>query len=368
MTTLIDSDVRRIGMRQRNSLLPRPMSARGFLLTVLLLVLALFAGTVALPHNPYIRYQMLRNTLHERAQWIYERTHFDPTPIDIIVVGPSRSASAIDAPLLSQLLSDRLGRPIHTVNFSFSQRGEDLNYAIVKETLKSKHPAVILDAVIEQQERGGHPAFRDLADTRDILQAPLLFNKNYASNLARLPYRQLELAWYSLFPQAGGFNPDFDPARYAGTDLDRKHFPWREQDEQTGATTEMNKQLPAVYLQKNIEVASQMYTAGIRRRILPSFLEYKEFAVARTSYEGIATLAAQHGAKLALLYQPYYRGPAQPFDSTYYEKIGPILNPASFISRDAKNYEDVAHYSDEGARRMTEWLATELQPMLSTSR
>ena len=118
MTTLIDSDVRRIGMRQRNSLLPRPMSARGFLLTVLLLVLALFAGTVALPHNPYIRYQMLRNTLHERAQWIYERTHFDPTPIDIIVVGPSRSASAIDAPLLSQLLSDRLGRPIHTVNLT----------------------------------------------------------------------------------------------------------------------------------------------------------------------------------------------------------------------------------------------------------
>lgn len=345
------------------SWLTRIMGARLFLTTVVGFVVALLVATIALPHDPYIRYQLLRNTLHARAVWVYERIHFDPTPIDVVIVGPSRSASGVDAPMLSKILSDRLGRKINVVNFSFSQRGEDLSYAIVKETFKAKQPKLVIDAVIEQQERGGHPAFRDLADVGDILGAPIVFNKSYLANLARLPFRQLQLAFDTAFASAVGFSRNFDSSAYIGSDLPRRHFPWREPD-----AAVPRRDLPAAYLEKDIEAASRAYASSLTKPILPAFLRANEFAVARHSYETIRTLVDRHGAKLILLYQPYYKGPAEPFDARYYDHVGPILNPAGVVKDDAANYEDVAHFSDQGARKLTEWLGQQLVPYLSSGK
>src|ERR1700743_2933055 len=85
-----------------------------FLLALFALSFALYCVvTYLLPHDRYIRYQQLTKSDLFRSRWVYERIHYDKTPIDVAIVGSSRVEAAISAPILEKELSDKLGRPIH---------------------------------------------------------------------------------------------------------------------------------------------------------------------------------------------------------------------------------------------------------------
>jgi hypothetical protein len=354
MTSLNIADVTQQSIPVRQAVWKRPLRLSAVILIMVGLGASLLAGTTMLPHDPYIRYQTLRGTFHERAVWVYERIHFDPTPIDVLLVGPSRMATGVDGPALSKLLSQQMKVDIKAVNFAFTQPGEDLDYVIAKETLSAKRVKLIVAAVTEQESRTGHPAFRELADRDDVVKAPILFNRGFLKNLAYLPMRQLRLAWYTLNPAAGGYQSHFNPAAYEGSELDtRKRFTWRRPDEPENLNP----------TEAQLALETQRYERTVLRRILPPFLDRVEFAVARTYFAKIKELADQHGAKLVLLYLPYYKGPEQPFDSAKYENIGPILKP-SFLISDWTTREDSAHYSDSGAAKLTAWLSIQLEPYL----
>jgi hypothetical protein len=356
MTSLNIADVTQQGTPVRQAAWQRPLQLSVVILIMVGLAASLLAGTVLLPHDPYIRYQALRGTLHERSAWIYERVHFDPAPIDVLFVGPSRMASGVDGPALSELLSQQMKADIKAVNFAFAQPGDDLFYAIAKEALSAKRVKLIVAGIIELQGRSGHPAFRELADRDDVLTEPILFNRGFLKNLAYLPMRQMRLAWYTLNPAAGGYQSHFNPAAYEGTDLDtRNRFSWRPPDVPANANPPTEAQLA---------LESQNYTRTLIHGILPPPLDRLEFAVARTYFAKLKALADQHGAKLVLLYLPYYKGPEQPFDSAQYENIGPILTPSFLISDWTAREGDAAHFSDSGAARLSAWLSIQLEPYL----
>jgi hypothetical protein len=355
MTSINIADVAQQSTSLRRAAWKRPLNLSVVVLIMVGLAVSLLAGTILLPHDPYIRYQTLRGTLHERAAWIYERIHFDPTPIDVLFVGPSRIASGVDGPALSKLLSQQMKVDIKVVNFAFAQPGDDLFYVIAKETLSAKRVKLIVAGVIELQGRSGHPAFRELADRDDVLKAPILFNRGFLKNLAYLPMRQLRLAWYTLNPAAGGYQSHFNPAAYEGSDLDtRKRFGWRLPD------MPVNPDLTEAQL----TLESQKYDRTLIHRFLPPLLDRVEFAVARNYFAKLKELADQHGAKLVLLYLPYYKGPEQPFDSAQYENIGPILKPPSFLTSDWTTRENLAHFSDSGAAKISSWVSIQLEPYL----
>lgn len=69
----------------------RGLRAHLVVLKILGLALVLAGGACLLPDNPYQRWQLLDGTMHASARWIYERTHFDPRSIDVVIVGPSRT-------------------------------------------------------------------------------------------------------------------------------------------------------------------------------------------------------------------------------------------------------------------------------------
>src|ERR1700721_2540665 len=66
-----------------------------------------------LPHDRYIRYQQLTESDLFRTRWVYERIHYDKTPIDVAIIGSSRLETSLSAPILEKELSEKLGRPIH---------------------------------------------------------------------------------------------------------------------------------------------------------------------------------------------------------------------------------------------------------------
>jgi hypothetical protein len=327
----------------------RPFPAGRACLAILGFALAFAAMTLALPTSDYQRYELLAGTIHARSRWIYERIHNDPTPIDIVVIGSSRTGAGIDA----RRLGAETGR--HVVNFSLPEAGRNINYAIIDEMLKTKTPKMILLGVTEKPSRTGHSTFRYLAPAPMLLDPGYVGNINYLSDLGYLPYRQMKLFAATLFPTTMELPSTFDPARYAGPVYDTTQdivLP-------DGTVKPTGVPAPLPELQRGV----RKLEAGMRPPILPARFADYEFGDERTNIRRIAALAQARGIKVAFLALPYYTGPSTVQEADLYRRYGPLWN-AGFLASRAGYYSDYAHLTRGGARVLTDWVATRVNALL----
>jgi hypothetical protein len=318
-----------------------------------------YAGCVALPDNRYIRFQQLNDGELYRSQWIYERLHFDSTPIDIAIVGTSRTKYAISAPLLERTL-DQDGAPgVHVANLSQIDVGYDLMHSITKELFASKHPKILLVNVIEQADRFGHPAFKDLADRDDVYDNPLLIDRDYFTDALFLAYRQLKLWLVGRDPEFFGYSATFDPSTYAGSALDTtgsEHFPggrWVDAE--------------SPHAEREIEKLATNYWAGVHRPVLPPALRDWEFAISRANIRKIVALARRNDCALYFYYVPMFRGPEQPLDYDFYKSLvgadHVILEEAT--RQRYQYYWDGRHVNRAAADLLTRRLGGRIAPIVS---
>jgi len=321
-------------------------------LTIALTFVALCAATLALPHKPYIRFQQLAKTIQFHSQWIYERIEFDPTPIDVAIVGNSRLEAGVSAPRLQTALQRLTGQPIHVANLSMPQEGRNMHYAIVKRLL-DKRPEVklIILSVVEQMPRDGHPAFRDLADMPDVLGAPVLLNRNYAYDVSVLPFRQLSLFVQSWLPALFHDKAALDFKAYGGTDRD---------------TTESFR-LPDGHLvdrdhipdKDELTKTAHRRIAEITKPLLPSWLADYEFVIDRSYTRRIVNMARARGVAIIFVQMPIYDDHRDGANNDFYRALGPVLRP-DLVAGDYRFYSDYAHLNVHGSRRVTAWLADQI--------
>ena len=314
------------------------------------------AAVAALPDNPYQRFSTLENTIQKRARWIYERINYDPAPIDIAVIGPSRSGAAVDSPLLEADLA-ALGHPLNTVNFSLAENGRDLHWVIEQELLKAKTPALIVIGVIEKPGRYGHPAYKYVAPAADVVDPGFFGNLDYLTNLAYLPYRQIRLFTARFFPAVFSLPSRFDPARYAGTNPDRPATFVALADE---ASDEVVLRKAALLDQV------RRYEAGVRAPLLGRAGAAIEFGDERTYVARMAAMARARRIRVAFLFLPYYTGPHVIQERAFYERYGPMID-ASFLSSHDELYADVAHLNRRGSAVLTHWLAPRVAALAAAS-
>lgn len=315
-------------------------------LSVLGIALGLAVVACALPERPYERWQLLDGTIHERARWIYERVHFDPRPIDVMFVGPSRTARGVD-PLQLQALLSRPGRPVHVVNFALPENGRNMNDAIVEEALKTKTPKLIVIGVIEKPSRFGHPAYKYIAPRSLVVDPGYLANADYFTDLLYLPFRQMKLAAAYVAPQAMGLTDHFDPKRYdpelpnptSVVKPDGSVEDWT----QPGTPQELRRGITKL-------------ERGMHPPILPASLADLEFGDERHYIRRIVAAARKKGVKVAFLNIPYCTGPSDVQEEAFYRQYGPLWN-AAFLSSHTELYADYAHLTIAGAKVMTAWLA-----------
>lgn len=326
-------------------------------IAILAVALASAAAVCLLPENPYQRWQLLDGTIHARTSWIYERVHFDPTPIDVAFVGPSRIGAGIDAPRLGRELAAR-GLPSNVVNFSLPETGRDINAVIVEEMLKEKTPKLLVIGVIEKPGRFGHSAFKYVAPRRDVIDPGYLANGRYLGNLVYLPFRQMRLAAAEVAPAAMGLRKDFDPARYRGPTVNTTG------DIVLPDGTVKNGADAAPYAELIRGVTK--LEAGMTPPILPPEYADIEFGDERHYVRRIVKAAQAKGVKVAFLFLPYYTGPSSVQEQAFYEAYGPVWN-AGFISEDAKLFADYGHVTSSGAALVTDWVAGPVAQALSRS-
>lgn len=330
------------------------------------LVFLTFAGlwiaAALLPHDPYVRYQQLAETIQFPAVWGYERIVFDPAPIDVAVVGNSRLQAAISAPQLSQELTQNLGRPVRVANLSMPQEGRNAHYAIVRNLLEHRPEVkLIVLSAIEQMPREGHPAFRSIAEAGDLATAPMLVNRDWLEDLSQIPFRQMSLFVQTQWPAPFGVTRQFRQGAYFGTGYDST-FSFRSP---TGNFVDRDSVVPAAELLPPARARAQSITPPL----LPPAAADMEFTVERIYTRKIARLAQAKGVRIAFLYAPIYHYPLPLKDQPFYEAIGPVAQ-AKFLSGHADWYSDYGHLNRRGAVQATSTLADFIaaQGLLSPSR
>jgi len=338
-------------------LLP-PRRAGVMLLALLALAAVLCAASVALPHNPYIRFQQFASGDFSRVRWVYERIHFDPTPIDVAVIGSSRTEAAISAPKLEMALSAQLGRPVHVANLAVPLEGRDTHYVIAQELMRA-HPEtrLVLLSLVEPIRRS-HPAFRNIADARTVLTQPMWLNYYWLDNAAFLPYRNLSLFFQSRFPALFGMDAQFNAPRYAqqgGTAFDTtKSFRL-----DNGALVDRESL-------KDEAVLDRDWGGGARSA--PSRLAQLTGADDNIVENGLtAALAQQLHARctgLVLVHMPIYRADNSAIDIATNERAAPILLTPPSIGDSWQDFSDPGHLRRSGIDKVTDWLPGALTPYL----
>lgn len=324
---------------------------------LVILGVALAAAVVAclLPENPYQRWQLLDGTIHKNARWVYERIHFDPRPVDVVFVGPSRIARGVDPIRLEASLRAQ-GRPANVVNFALPEGGRNLNYVIVEELLKTKQPKLIVIGVIEKPARFGHPAFKYVAPRSLVVDPGHFGNAKYFSDLAYLPFRQMMLFAADVAPWASDLSPTFDPAQYTPDRGVSDVF--RTKDGRLESTSRQASMA-------ELEEGAREFREGVTPPILPPAMADVEFGDERASIRRIVAAARRHGVKVAFLSQPYWSGPTTIQEEPFYRSFGPVWN-AGFLASHAELYADSGHMTRQGADVLTDWLtpyiAAELPP------
>jgi hypothetical protein len=317
-----------------------------------LLIVAIAAGlavaSAALPDDPYQRWSSFGGTVFDETRWIYERCHFDPTPIDVAIIGNSRVRQGIDAPLMEQDLAQR-GIRAHVVNFSIVTPGRGSDYAILHEVVTTKHPRLIILGVSERQNRNAHPAYKYLAPTSMIISGLPWRNEGYVPDLLYLPYRQLKLFADRVFPGEAGLPTNFDRARYKGPSI-----------ETTGSmplegSTVQDLTRPAS------EEALESEAGQIRER-RPSFVSRISGPLADAQSARYLTLMSRmahtNGSQIVFLFVPSFEGPVLE-DPAIYKGLGPIWS-AAFLSRIPGLWGSAVHLTSGGAAVLTHRLSIDV--------
>ena len=256
-----------------------------------------------LPERPYERWQLLDGTIHGKTRWIYERVHFDPRPVDVMFVGPSRVDRAVDPVQLQQILSSG-GKPVRVVNFALPEGGRNINDVIVEETLSQKTPKLIVIGVIEKPSRFGHSAYKYVAPRGYWPSRATSPMWKWPGDMIYLPYRQMLL----LRPISRRARRELTGRRSTRPSTTRTP-PIRPSVEKPDKLSVEDWTQPASDAELHRGVTK--LERGMTPPILPNGLADVEFGDDRHYVRRMVAAAQKKGVKVAFLFLPYYTGKDQ---------------------------------------------------------
>ncbi|MBN9509523.1 MAG: hypothetical protein J0I21_10490 [Alphaproteobacteria bacterium] len=321
---------------------------RRFFITALAVALASLGLMLLIPHDRYIQAQDVRVGAFARLGWIYERIHFDPTPIDVAFIGTSHTMNGVNGAVVSAGLSRMSGHPVYVANLAIPQYGRNFHWLLVRELLEHRKVKTLVLEVTENESRQPHPLFAYWADVSDVLEAPVLINLNWFTDIARLPLRQLTLGVKTLFPEEFGLRRHFDPAAYDGSDVDN-----------TDAVQVHGKTLthlrrvridPTVLAEE-----AAAFERNKRLHMLGEELDSLEYHLPRYYLDKILALAREKGVQVKFLYLPVFGQPHQPYDMSPYVGQGQMLYVDDILA-DPANWFDLNHLNSFGAAKLSKRL------------
>jgi hypothetical protein len=315
----------------------------------------LWFATLSLPHDRYIRYQQLTDSDLFRTRWVYERIHYDKTPIDVAIIGSSRVEASISAPTLERELSQKFGREIHVANLAIPEEGRNLHYLVARELIQFHPETKIILASVVEQARLSHTAFRYLADSDDLLRAPLLINHFYFLDAAFLPYREMSYFVQTQFPRWFGVSRTFRND-YFGTGMDTTHSFYLP----SGKLVDRDQIAPIDKLEAGSERIIREGGGPFRK---PSDWWALNNPLEPEYTRRLVSLAKDHCVEVVFVRLPFYNSPEDMYDKDFYRGLAPLLD-AEQLAGDSGSYADPGHFNRKGIDQVSPWLWHSIGPYL----
>jgi hypothetical protein len=313
------------------------------------------AAAAALPDNPYQRWQQIENTLFANAAWSYERIHFDPRPVDVAIIGPSRSQIGLSAARIAERLA-ALGHPATVANMSVIEDGRNLEWAIAAELFAVKRPKLLIVSIGEEYNRWGHPGFKYVAPAAAVAWplAPFLHNSLY--DLVYLPFRQMRLFAASMFPDVFGLRTRFDSARYAALPTDFT----TNQVMTDGVLIDMQRQHSA----DELRAERHAFEATEHPSRLPTVVAPIIEADNLVYITAIARIAAARHVPIVFVYLPKFEGAATIEGRAFYAHLGTVEDDGDLASQ-PDLFQSFAHLNHAGAMIASDRVAAAAARVLS---
>jgi hypothetical protein len=331
----------------------RPINPFAFFIASLIALSILLSASVLLPHDRYYRFQTLNDVTTRKADWIYERLHFDPTPIDVALIGTSRMAGGLSGPLIEKHYCAATNRKIHVANLATPVTGRNMHYVITKEAARTKSPALYVVELNDVESRRPHSGFIFLADAEDVLTAPIVINLNFLTDLFRLPGRQAVL-FFETITQTPNLGAAFDVNAYSGPNLDRTQT--------ITAIDGSTKSRRVIHTAIEMEAMGKARTAGLSPLyILPKPLRAFEYHFSRVYLRKIQEQADKTSAKIAFAYLPAFGAPKMPERLLSELNIPkPIIDLGGAPANNPSKWLDATHFNTDGAVEASLRFATAL--------
>lgn len=212
-----------------------------------------------LPINKKYAYTFLdKGGCPGRSTWIYDRIFCDTTEIDVAFLGTSHTMNAINESLINQSLLTDGSKPIHCLNLAYCDFGRNMDYVIAKDLLAKHKVKTLFLEVRENEAQVGHKQFAFLADGKDVIGAPIYFNRSYFPDLYKSLLMRLQFIRETVTSEDEaravtvlnthfGYNPSFGSANL--DDLKNEAEKANDKSPQSAATNPLNY-APMNYVQK----------------------------------------------------------------------------------------------------------------------
>jgi hypothetical protein len=331
----------------------RPALPLRFLLAISGVAMSIIAALCLLPHDRYVRFLSVTDPVAVKQGWIYERIHYDPSPIDVVFIGTSHSVFGINSGKVEAACRASGGGHCASVNFALQHLGRNLNWLEAREVLQYRRPKLLVIEVQEYEPRAMHPAFPYFAESGDLLAAPLIINTTYFADLARLPLRQLSLFGQSMVPSLFGTRLRFEPALYRGAH-------WEDTYAQFGSP-----ERPILHPEPRttIHTAAELeyeraHPQGAESGApkLPPMFRPLEYRATFIYLDMIMALAREKGVAVRFLYMPSFGISKAPDFASYYHANAPMWMMPPDIINNAALWSDVGHLNSNGADAFSTWL------------
>jgi hypothetical protein len=346
-----DSTIRN---RRLSRFLVRPISAQSYLLIAIVSAIVAFLIFFFMPDDSYSRYKAVSSTDYIKAAWIYERLHFDPTPVDVAFIGSSRTMQGVDSAAVETAINDGSDTKFHVVNLALPSLGRDTPYLMGRMLTETKKPKIVFVEIDYLNFRSPSPIFSQLATPEDFLSGPLL-SENLLSDPLLIASRHMKLLWRSLLHG----DDRFDPSTYRG-----QH--WDDDYRTTGSDGRTSPPRLEFMDKERFDREATEWAANQRNKVS----QYKSWAWAELYYNEtyerrLLDLLRQSGAKIVLLYLTSVRSPDRPFQYAYLSQYGDLWPVPTELTSNHIFWVNPTHMNYAGATKFSAWIAKRLRPALT---
>ncbi|MBS1686387.1 MAG: hypothetical protein JSS76_16730 [Bacteroidetes bacterium] len=297
-----------------------------FLIKISVFVLLLgFACLIILllPIDKRYQYAFSKTDCTAKSNYIYHRLYQDTTAVDVVFIGSSHTMCGINDSIVHLRLQES-GVHATIANLAICRLGRNMDYVIIKDLLRTKHPRLIVLEVKQEEPDRSHPEFGYRADLADVL----------------MPASPIDLSYFTDVANAFVMRTAALKDRIAGEDL----------------LTPYESPSVSIYRQQRV-ADTAVLVQGARRRWeryysqpRVAWLDSLTLSYPKAYMAEIMRLEQEGHARVVFLYIPNYGYPwRKPRELAYYRQLADVyLMPEAFFD-DTKHWIEDEHLNADGA-------------------